>query len=259
MDVRIKGKSVYYKVTGSGDKTAVILQGWGTSCSLYDSVAKELSQRYRVVQFDFPGFGGSEEPDEPMNVDAFTDFFLELMKQLGIREAVLLGHSFGCRIIIKLAARQDPDFVIDRIVIIDGAGVRAPLSRRQKARQRRYRVMKKIVSVPLIYASFQDLIDDWRSRQGSADYRNATPMMKKCMVLAINEDLTGLFPRVQQDVLLVWGAEDTATPLSDGKKMEEGMPHAGLAVIEGAGHFSFLEKPAVFRKILGSYLLTGEA
>jgi pimeloyl-ACP methyl ester carboxylesterase len=109
----------------------------------------------------------------------------------------------------------------------------------------------------VVYALFPELIDDWRSRQGSADYRNATPIMRQCLVKAVNEDLTELLPRIKQDTLLIWGAKDTATPIGDGKLMEEKIPNSGLAVINGTGHFSFLEQPAVFRNIMRSYFEIG--
>lgn len=98
-----------------------------------------------------------------------------------------------------------------------------------------------------------ELIDDWKSRQGSADYRNATPMMRKCLVMAVNEDLTPLLERIKQDTLLIWGDLDTATPLGDGKLMEEKIPSSGLAVLKGTGHFSFLEQPGTFRNIMRAY------
>jgi pimeloyl-ACP methyl ester carboxylesterase len=109
----------------------------------------------------------------------------------------------------------------------------------------------------VVYALFPELIDDWRSRQGSADYRNATPIMRQCLVKAVNEDLTGLLPKIKQDTLLIWGDKDTATPIGDGKLMEEKIPNSGLAVINGTGHFSFLEQPAVFRNIMRSYFEIG--
>lgn len=105
-----------------------------------------------------------------------------------------------------------------------------------------------------MHALFPDLIDEWMSRQGSADYRNATPMMKQCMVKAINEDLTDLLPGIRQEVLLIWGDNDTATPLSDAKLMEAKIPNNGLVVLSPAGHFSFLDQPAVFRNVIRSYL-----
>ena len=73
------------------------------------------------------------------------------------------------------------------------------------------------------------------------------------MVLAINEDLTNLLPKIKQEVLLIWGDKDTATPLSDAKLMEKSIPHNGLVVLEGAGHYSFLDRAAICRRVLESY------
>ncbi len=118
---------------------------------------------------------------------------------------------------------------------------------------RRYKMLKKIVNLKLIYKICPELIDEWKSRQGSEDYRNATPMMRQCMVKAVNEDLTELLPKIRQETLLIWGDMDTATPIADAKLMEERIPDAGLAVIPGTGHFCFLEKPGQFAGIMKSY------
>lgn len=231
----------------------VMLQGWGTDLGVYDSVADAINEKYTFVQFDFPGFGGSDEPREAWNVDAYADFFCKFMEALGIKKATLIGHSYGGRVIIKLAARESLPFEITNIVLIDSAGVLPKRSFAQKRKIRRYKVLKRILNLKLIYALFPEVIDDWRSRQGSADYRNATPIMRQCLVMAVNEDLTELLPKIKQDTLLIWGDKDTATPISDGKLMEERIPNSGLAVLQGTGHFSFLEQPAVFRNIMRSY------
>ena len=52
MNVTIDGCSIYWKVSGAGDEVALILQGWGTSCALYDSIAAMLGETHRVVQLD---------------------------------------------------------------------------------------------------------------------------------------------------------------------------------------------------------------
>ncbi len=253
MNVEVDGLNIGYKITGTGEETVVMLQGWGTDLGVYDSVADTINGKYRFVQFDLPGFGSSDEPKEPWNVDAYADFFLHFMEKLGIGEATLIGHSYGGRIIIKLAARESIPFEIKNIVLIDSAGIMPKRTIKQKFNIRKYKIIKKIVSVKLIYALFPELIDDWRSQQGSADYRNASPMMRQCMVMAVNEDLTDLLEKIKQDTLLIWGDKDTATPISDGKLMEEKIPNSGLAVLQGCGHFSFLENPAVFRSIMRSY------
>lgn len=255
MNIVVDGYNICYKTTGTGDKTVVILQGWGTDLGVYDSVAGVIDgSRYRVIQFDFPGFGGSDEPKEPWGVDGFADFFCRFMEVMQVKQATLIGHSYGGRVIIKLAARESIPFEITNIILIDSAGVLPVRTTAQKWKIRKYKILKKFLNMKLIYAMFPEVIDDWRSRQGSADYRNATPMMRQCMVKAINEDLTELLPKIRQEVLLIWGDQDTATPIRDAHIMEEKIPNCGLAVIPGTGHFSFLEKPAQFRGIMEAYL-----
>ena len=255
MNIVVDGYNICYKTTGTGDKTVVILQGWGTDLGVYDSVAGVIDgSRYRVIQFYFPGFGGSDEPKEPCDVDGFADFFCRFMEVMQVKQATLIGHSYGGRVIINLAARESIPFEITNIILIDSAGVLPVRTTAQKWKIRKYKILKKFLNMKLIYAMFPEVIDDWRSRQGSADYRNATPMMRQCMVKAINEDLTELLPKIRQEVLLIWGDQDTATPIRDAHIMEEKIPNCGLAVIPGTGHFSFLEKPAQFRGIMEAYL-----
>lgn len=253
MKINVNGYEIAYQITGEGEDTVVILQGWGTELATYNSVAACISDRYRVVQFDFPGFGASDEPREPWAVEDYANFFLDLMAALGIQKATLIGHSYGGRVIIRLAARESLPFIIERIVLIDSAGILPKKTWKQKMKIRRYKVLKKIVNLKLVYAICPRLIDEWRNCQGSADYRNASPMMRQCLVKAVNEDLTELLPRIRQDTLLIWGDLDTATPIADAKLMEEKIPGAGLAVIPGTGHFSFLENPALFQSIMQAY------
>lgn len=257
MNIEVDGYNIFYKITGEGKKTAVILQGWGTSCEIYDSVAGSINEEYRVVQLDLPGFGASDEPREPWNVDDYADFFCKFMDALGIGKAVLIGHSYGGRMIIKLAARKECNFEISRIVLIDSAGIMPKRSFKKRMKIKKYKVLKKLFNVKLVYALFPELIDAWRSQQGSEDYKNASLMMRQCMVMAVNEDLTHLLSKIKQETLLIWGERDTDTPLADGKTMEEKIPNSGLAVIPGTGHFSFLENPGVFRSIMRAYFQIG--
>ena len=257
----INGLDINYKISGPEDaeKTLVVLQGWGTEMGLYDSVAAAVNDAYRVVQFDLPGFGASDEPGEPWNVDAYADFFCRFMEELGIRKAVLFGHSYGGRIIIKLAARESLPFKIEKIVLADSAGVMPERTASQKFRVRMYKIRRSFLTSKVIHPLFPEVIDYWMSKQGSDDYRAASPMMKKCLVMAVNEDLQHLMPLVKQETLLVWGDLDMDTPISDARKMESRMPNAALVVLEGTGHFSFLYKPAEFRNIMRAFLGIGGA
>ena len=254
MFIEVNGLKINYKITGEGDETAVMLQGWGTTMEMYDSVAACISDKCRFIQLDLPGFGGSEEPREPWNVSAFADFFCKFMQALDIKSASLIGHSYGGRMIIDLATRKSIPFEIKKIVLIDSAGIMPQRSAKQKIKIKIYKTIKKIADIKVIYALFPELIDEWRSRQGSADYRAASPMMRQCLVMAVNEDMTDRLSQIKNETLLIWGDQDTATPISDAKKMEQLIPGAGLCVLEGCGHYSYLEKPGVFANIMRSFL-----
>ena len=265
MIIRIDDLEINYRISGpdGAGKTAVILQGWGTGMEMYDSVANAINDGCRVVQFDMPGFGQSEEPKEPWNVDRYADFVCSFLRTFGIRRATLIGHSYGGRVIFKLAARSasgELSFDIDKIVLIDSAGVMPVRTTWQNIKVMRYKLMKNFLTSRTVHSLFPEVIDYWMSKQGSDDYRAASPMMKKCLVMAVNEDLQELMPLVGQKTLIIWGDLDADTPLSDARIMEEKIPDAELVILEGTDHFSFLYKPVEFRNIVRAFLgIGGEA
>lgn len=252
MEMIIDDYKVNYKITGEG-KTVIILQGWGTSLDMYDTVANSINSHYRVIQLDFPGFGHSDEPREAWAVDDYVNFVLKFLDKLDVREATLIGHSYGGRVIIKLASRSDLLLVIEKIVLIDSAGILPKKSLKQRTKIRIYKIGKKIANIKILQRLFPDSIDNWKSKQGSADYRNASPIMRQCLVKAVNEDLTKNLSRIKVDTLLVWGDQDTATPITDAHIMKKAIPKAGLVVLKGAGHFSFIDQPYIFDKVMKSY------
>lgn len=259
MDIKIDELNINYKTSGPGGraKVAVILQGWGTDMNMYDSVAAAISDKYRVVQLDLPGFGESDEPPEAWSVDDYCDFFCKFLEKIKVKKAVLIGHSYGGRMIIKMAARSADGtlpFEISKIMLIDSAGVMPVRSAIQNLKVKRYKALRKFLTNERIHSLFPEVIDYWLSKQGSEDYKKASPVMKACLVKAVNEDLQDIMPSVKPETLLVWGTNDLDTPIEDAYAMESLMPNAALVRIEGAGHYSFLEQPVLFRSVIRSFL-----
>ena len=247
MKIDVNGIETYYEEYGPAVAPAVlVLPGWMAKASLYRIAADAISEKYRVILIDMPGFtGDTPEPPEVWELDGFVNYTIAFIKALGIDTLSLMGHSFGGRIIIKMMNKTDLPFTVERIVLIDAAGIRHELSNKAKRKQKLFKFAKHFMS--------EKQIEHYKETHGSADYRAASPLMRDCMVKAINEDLTPLLPGVIPETLLIWGTADTATPISDGELMERTMPDAGLARIEGAGHFSFADAPVVFSNILRSY------
>ena len=260
MNKNINGLNINYIDEGQGP-LLVMLHGWGSNIDLFAGVISFAKDKYHVVAMDMPGFGKSDEPVEPMNVDAYVEFVLAFLKELypEEKEVIFLGHSMGGRIIIKLAAgihdgNIKTDFTIPKIILTDSAGVLPVRTKAQNSRTKRYKFYKNLITKTGFVKLCPQALDALQKKFGSADYAAASPVMRKSLVMNVNEDCTPYMPSVTQPVLLIWGDQDTATPLSDGKKMEELMPEAGLAVIQGAGHYTFLDNPYLYNRILGSFL-----
>ena len=249
MNINVMGIDTYYDIIGERGDFVLILPGWAAKRGLYRQVADTISSDFRVILLDMPGFtGDTPEPPESWDVDGFTDFVIEFIKMLGINSLSLIGHSYGGRVIIKLMNRDNLPFEVKKLVLIDSAGIRPKSSVVSGPRQLLFRVAKKFLS--------QKQQEEFRKRHGSADYRNASPLMRLCLVKAVTEDLTDIIGNIKAETLLIWGTADTATPLSDGETMEKLIKGSGLVRLEGAGHFSFIDSPVIFDRVMKSYFLT---
>ncbi len=212
-----------------------------------------MSPRFKVFTIDLPGFGESDEPKEPWNVDNYVDFVIKFCEKMGIKSCFLIAHSFGGRITIKLMSRKDLPFTVERIVLTGAAGIRPKQSAKSKFRTKCYKISKRILSSKLCQKLMPDALENLRKKNGSADYNAASPIMRQCLVKVVNEDLTELIHNINVPALLIWGEKDDAVPLSDGQLMEKLIPDAGLVVLEGCGHYAFLEQGGRFCRILDSF------
>jgi pimeloyl-ACP methyl ester carboxylesterase len=78
--------------------------------------------------------------------------------------------------------------------------------------------------------------------------------LRPTLVKLVNTDLRSFMPSISVPTLLVWGSHDTDTPLSDAHLMERLIPDAGLVVLEGAGHFSYIDQPTRFGRIVSHFV-----
>ena len=236
----------------------LLLHGWGSNITLFDGIVKTLSTHYRVVALDMPGMGQTGEPRTSWCVDEYVDFVMKFIAKMGIESCAVLCHSFGGRVLLKMNARLNKSgdkkpFSITKVVLIDAAGIKPEKSMKQKISLRIYKMARGFMSLRPLKAMYPDAIDYMRKKRGSADYNSATPIMRETLVKVVNEDLRYLLPEIKVPTLLIWGDQDTATPLSDARIMEQEIPDAGLVVVEGTGHFSFLENAPLVHNVLKSF------
>lgn len=249
MTVTVQGRTVSYIDTDPKNEShrpvVLFLHGWGAPAETYRLMLDHLAGYCRVVAPDLPGFGGSAEPETPWCVDDYVAWTEEFAVALGLSDVVLMNHSFGGRISIKLLAKRPLPFGVKKAVFLDAAGIRPKRTVKYYWKVYSYKAMKKLAP---------GLAKKRQGKVGSADYRNASPLMRQTMVKCINEDLTHLLKENPVSTLLIWGEADTATPLSDGQTMERLIPDAGLVVLPGAGHFAFAQQWGLCSRVLDSFL-----
>ena len=237
MEITIDNKKIYYEVEGEG-KPLILLHGWLASSETMKPLQQHLSRNFKVYNVDIVGFGKSELPDKPMNTNDFGDFLAKFIEQLNIENPILIGHSHGGRTVINYAGRKLGK--INKIVLIDSAGIKPKRSINYYIKIYTYKIVKKILK--LFPKNLERIREKVLNKFGSADYKASPEILRKTMNIIINENQKEIMKNINVPTLMIWGDKDTATPLNDAKQMEKLIPNSGIAVLEGTGHFSYLEK-----------------
>lgn len=250
-NAKLEGLNLHYTDSEKGEKTIVLMHGWGCNHTTLASIARTaLDCGYRVVNVDFPGFGDSEEPAAVWGVEEYTRQIEALLKGTGIKSPVLLGHSFGGRVGILYASRNP----VEKLILVDAAGIKPKRTFKYYWKVYTFKFMKRLMYLIYGKEKAEKMLDARRAKAGSSDYANASPMMRRILSKVVNEDLTDRLDKIKAPTLLIWGENDTATPLEDAKKMERLIPDAGLVSFPGCGHYSFLDNPGQFAAVLRSFL-----
>lgn len=248
-NVLIDGVDFHYTVEGDG-APIILMHGWGCNHSTLASIAKILLPKMKVYNVDFPGFGLSSEPETVWGVEEYTRLIEKFVEKEGIVSPILLGHSFGGRVGLLYSSRND----VKKLILVDAAGVKPTRSLKYYIKVYSYKAIKHLL--PLIFGKRKgnELLDKYRGKSGSSDYNSSTPKMRAILSKVVNEDLKSVMPYIKCSTLLIWGKNDTATPLKDAQIMEKLIPDSGLVAFDGVGHYSFLENPYQFAAVIKSFL-----
>ena len=207
-----------------------MLHGYLSSKESFLPQIEYFSQFYRVTAPDFPGMGGANELGCPFSVGDYADWTERFLSEQGIVNPLVIAHSFGGRVAIKLLARGR----VDRAVLTGCAGIVKKRTLRYRMRVRAYRIVKKIAPR---YAE---------KHFGSAEYRSLPPVMRESYKKIVNEDLREEAKTITRPVLFVCGSEDRETPLASAQIYHACVKNSRLLVLKRCGHFAHIENPLAF-------------
>jgi pimeloyl-ACP methyl ester carboxylesterase len=237
--VRVAGHRVHYYAEGPADGPVVVLvHGLGGRSEDWRNLAPWLAKAgYRVYIPDLIGYGRSDEsadfsysvPDEAATVVGFMD-------ALGLKQVDLGGWSMGGWIVQRIASEHSER--VRRLLLFDSAGLNVKPDWNIQlftptTPQELYQLDVLLMPHPLPVPAF--IARDILRISG----QKAWVIHRALATMVTARDVTdNLLPGLKMPVLIVWGAEDRVTPLSQGEKMHRLVPQSELEVIPGCGHLA---------------------
>ena len=233
-----------YQTFGEKKEVLLILPGWGRSMAEWLPVAKSLSDKYKVIVLDLPGFGATALPKENAGVFEYAEFVSRFLAKLRIGKCIILGHSFGGRPAIILASQGK---LVEKLVLVDSGGVEG-----KSWYAMTMRILRLLFS-PVLAVLPSLARNRISSLVGSEDYKNSG-QMRKIFVRIVNQDLRHLLPKIDVPTFIIWGDKDQVLPVSQAKIFKNGINDSKIRIVWGAGHDPHLQKPEQFIAILKDIL-----
>jgi len=235
----------YYYNNSKNSKTILFLHGWRSESKVWFSLINALLlKEYSIYVMDIPGFGKSDLSTIPFDVEAYSNIVKDFILKLNLKNVILVGHSHGGRIAIKLASQDK--LLVKTLVLVDSSGIIINKFNLKK-------VFAKIVSPIFKPNIMKPLRKRIYQLMGSEDYVE-TPRLKETFLKLINEDLTMVLNNIKIPTLVIWGENDKSTPLEMGQIIHKNISNSSLKIINNAGHYPFIDKPKEFKKILLNFI-----
>ncbi len=236
----VYGTKTFYRVIGKGIPV-IILHGWGGESSFWGVVQKGLADKgYRVFVPDLPGFGQSSSSAHPWDVDHYVSWLIAFIQAQSLPQLHLIGHSFGGRIGIKMAAKH-PKALLS-LILCASAGIKPKKTLRYFLSNLSVKIFKPFFKLPflrLFYRFAQRILYRFA---GSPDYLNAF-QNRETFKKVIEEDLYPYLKRISVPTLLIWGNRDSKTPIRDAYIMKKEIPNSTLKVFDQVRHGIHREVP----------------
>lgn len=244
----VDGVRVRYIDVGEGSPV-VLVHGFASSLDTWAGVVPELSKKHRVIALDLKGFGFTDRPEGAYSPRAQSELVMRLLEKRGVGKVTLVGHSFGASVALQ-AALAHPDR-IGKLALYDAFVYEDQIPT--------FFHWAKIGGVgETLFALFYKERPDERMRMAFYDQTYVTEELVDTVERGLDrpgtlaaalqtvrelryEHVEAQYRTIAIPTLLMWGREDTVTPLAYGERLSNDLKHARLVTYPRCGHFPMLE------------------
>lgn len=262
-----------YVDQGQGEEPLIFIHGLGSYLPAWKKNLPELSQRYRCIALDLPGYGKSSKGLYPFTMEFYADVIAEFMDKLHLTSATIVGHSMGGQIAMVMALKYPHK--VRRLILVSTAGFEQ-FSEGEKEWFKEVVTPDFVKNTP-VQQIRANVVANFYNMPGDAEFmitdrialREAGDFIYYCYTVAqsvkgmVDQPVYELLERIQQPVLILFGENDNLIPnpiLHGGRTRgiarigQERIPNSKLVLIPRCGHFLQFEKPEVFNKAVMDFM-----
>jgi len=272
--LELHGDRIAYQDVGSGDETLLLIHGMAGTSETWRAVIPQLSQKYRAIAPDLLGHGQSAKPRSDYSLGAFAVLLRDLLEELGISRATVVGQSLGGGVAMQFAY-QHFDFC-QRLVLISSGGLGPDVGWTLRLLSAPgVELLLPVIAPPPVVTAGNKLrswfaaggiqsprgAEMWSAYSSLADSQTRQAFLKTLRsvvdyrgqsVSALNRlHLTSDLP-----TMVIWGDQDRMIPIEHGYAVHEARPGCRLEVLTGVGHFPHVERPNEVADLIEDFIET---
>ena len=220
MITKILSDDLTYSQVNSESPKICFLHGWGGDSSNW----KNISGEFESIALDIPGFGKSVPFEKSFSPKTYAEYLIDIIPD---SVEIIVGHSYGGRIAVHLSRLKK----YKKIVVIASPLVKVDKTKDSISIFKFYKFIHKLNLIS------DEKLEKIKKKYGSEDYKNANKYLRDTLVMAVNDDLVQILPKIDTHVDLVYGEYDMTVPLQNGTIANKIIPDSDLTILPKENHF----------------------
>jgi len=222
------------------EKSLIFLHGFGMDLSTFDNLVKQFTD-FKVIRFDFLGFGKSSDPVKPIGIKEYGELLDEVVKRYcGESKIYLLGHSFGGRVCIYYASKNK----VEKVFLVNAKALK------NKSIKHKIGIIKYKIKKNFLKLFNKNKYIDYIRKNGSRDYKMLNDVMKKSFVKVVNYDLKRKLKRIKNDVIIIGSLFDKEVKYEETLLINKYIKNSKLYPCYNSGHFTYIQEEAKIINII---------
>jgi len=220
MITKILSDNLTYSQVNSENPKICFLHGWGGESNNW----KNISGEFESIALDIPGFGKSVPFEKSFSPKTYAEYLIDIIPD---SVEIIVGHSYGGRIAVHLSRLKK----YKKIVLIASPLVKVEKTKDSISIFKFYKFIHKLNLIS------DEKLEKIKKKYGSEDYKNANKYLRDTLVMAVNDDLVQILPKIDTHVDLIYGEYDTTVLPQNGTTANKIIPDSDLTILPKENHF----------------------